>query len=290
MFMLMQIAMADAYGAGFEFAKFDVPSENTLQGYRFHNMEGTPPGHYTDDTQMSAALARVLLTHPEPMASDFAEGFFKTFKEDPRQTYARRFYEFLKSCETVEQFTTDIVPNSKRSGAAMRGGPVGLYSEISKLLRVAECHARVTHNTAEGIATAQVVACAVHYNAFVRGTHNAPEFFAFLDMHVPGYGWGTPWVGPVSVDGLPCTRAALTAYVENSSYTDMVQAAVDFTGDTDTVCAIAAAIASVDATYDFNPPAWMERDLEDGVFGKGWLKGLDLGLEELLRQERFRMK
>lgn len=285
MFMLTRIAMADAYGAGFEFAQFDVPTENTFEGYRLHNMEGTPAGNYTDDTQMSLAVARVLLTKDEPSARDFAEGFYKTFKDDPRVTYARRFHEFLSSCISVEQFISDIKPDSKRSGAAMRGGPVGLYGSIDKVLRLAERHARVTHNTDEGVATAQVVAAAVHYNAFVRGTADAPALFDFLNEKVPGYAWETPWIGRVSVDGLPCTRAALTAYSNNNSYAAMVQEAVDFTGDTDTVAAIAAAIASVDSTYALDHPRWMETDLEDGFFGKSYLLAFDEGLANLYKRE-----
>lgn len=285
MFMLMRIAMADAYGAGFEFAKFDVPTENTFEGYRLHNMEGTPAGNYTDDTQMSLAVARVLLTNEEPSARDFAEGFYKTFKDDPRVTYARRFHEFLSNCSSVDQFISEIKPDSKRSGAAMRSGPVGLYGDIDKVLRLAERHARVTHDTDEGVATAQVVAAAVHYNAFVRDTSGAPQFFDFLNEKVPGYAWETPWIGRVSVDGLPCTRAALTAYVNHKSFSSMVQEAVDFTGDTDTVAAIAAAIASVDRTYALDHPEWMETGLEDGFFGKSYLLGFDKGLEALYQRE-----
>lgn len=275
MFMLMKVAMADAYGAGFEFADFDVLSENKFEKYLYHSLEGVAPGSYSDDTQMSIAMAKVILDKDAPTALDFATSFFTTFKNDPRITYAGRFYKFLTTSTSGEQFLRDIKPESKRSGAAMRSGPVGLFSSIDKVLYLSDLHARITHNTPEGVATAQAVATAVHYNAFVKRFNPNISFFEYLDKMVPGFDWSTQWTGNVSVDGIPCVRAALTAYARNNSYSALLKDCVDFTGDTDTVCAIAAAIASVDENYVMDAPPWLIDGLENGPTGRPLLESLD---------------
>lgn len=283
MFQLSLIAMADAYGAGFEFARFNTAEHNTLTRYLKHNLEGTAPGSYSDDTQMSIAVARTVLEHDEPGKQEFIDAFVTTFKADPRATYAQGFYMFLCSCADGSDFAARIKPTSARSGAAMRVGPIGLYADIEKVMRVAKRQAQTTHDTPEGIASAQAVACAVHYNAHVKRRDNAPAFFDFLNDMVPGFSWETPWQGRTSVGGLPCARAALTAVSRNSRYTDLLKDCVNFGGDTDTVCAMAAAVAALDRNYDLDVPSWMVDGLEQGPYGRPMLERLD---DELLAHYR----
>jgi ADP-ribosylglycohydrolase len=275
MFQLTLIAMADAYGAGFEFARFNTAEHNTLTNYLKHNLEGTAAGSYSDDTQMSIAVARAVLAHEEPDAQDFIRSFVETFKADPRETYARGFYLFLCSCVDAADFAARIKPTSNRSGAAMRVGPIGLYADLAKVLRVAEMQARITHDTEEGIASAQVIAASVHYHAHARRHAGAGSLFDFLNAHVPGYEWEKAWQGRTNVDGFPCARAALTAVARNRRYTELLKDCVNFGGDTDTVCAMAAAIAALDPDYERDVPRWMVDNLESGPFGRPLLHDLD---------------
>lgn len=278
MFLLPYIALADAYGAGFEFANFDVQAANLMEGYRAHNLDDTPAGWYTDDTQMSLAVALTVTAHDAPTARDFATAFLDVFKADPRETYARHFFAFLTSCTDVDDFLSRIMPGSERSGAAMRAGPVGLYADIDRVLSVAECQARVTHNTDAGVASAQAVAVAVHHGAHAVHAGCTMPLVDYVNHHVPGYAWETPWSGRVSVDGIPCVRAALTAVRRNNSYASMLVDCVNFTGDTDTVAAIASAIAAVAPDYQLDVPSWMLSDIEQGVFGLPYVQAIDLRL------------
>lgn len=64
--MLLEIAIGDAYGAGFEYADSSyVRAKNNLVGYVRHPRHGIRPGHYTDDTQMSLAIAELILSGQE---------------------------------------------------------------------------------------------------------------------------------------------------------------------------------------------------------------------------------
>jgi ADP-ribosylglycohydrolase len=61
--MLLQLAIGDAYGAGFEYVDVDVvTARNDLSAYVQHPRQGIKPGCYTDDTQMSIAIAEAIIS------------------------------------------------------------------------------------------------------------------------------------------------------------------------------------------------------------------------------------
>lgn len=115
--MLLELAVGDAYGAGFEYADPDfIARHNDLCAYQKHPHHAILPGAYTDDTQMSIAVAEAIADDlpwtPETLAGKFVEAF----KRDPRVGYASRFYDFLRRVETGAQFLAEMVPASDRSG------------------------------------------------------------------------------------------------------------------------------------------------------------------------------
>ena len=58
--MLLELAIGDAYGAGFEYAD-EMIVNNNLSRYVEHPRFRLNPGSYTDDTQMSIAIAEVIV-------------------------------------------------------------------------------------------------------------------------------------------------------------------------------------------------------------------------------------
>jgi len=54
--MMIQLAIGDAYGQGFEYAN-EMIKYNDLKTYVKHPRHSLPPGCYTDDTQQSIAIA-----------------------------------------------------------------------------------------------------------------------------------------------------------------------------------------------------------------------------------------
>jgi len=60
--MIKEIAIADAYGAGFEFSPpKKVREKNNIIDYQEHDLYGFR-AKYTDDTQMSIAIAELLIS------------------------------------------------------------------------------------------------------------------------------------------------------------------------------------------------------------------------------------
>ena len=81
------------------------------------------------------------------------------------------------------QFLAEILPDSDRSGAAMRAGPIGVFPTIAEVIARCELQAAIMHHTPDGIHSA-VAALMTHY--FLYDLVPKAQLGAFLDLHVPG--------------------------------------------------------------------------------------------------------
>ncbi|MGK0390501.1 MAG: ADP-ribosyl-[dinitrogen reductase] hydrolase [Maribacter sp.] len=86
--MLLELTIGDAYGAGFEYAdKKIIEQHNNLKGYIQHPRHlGTKPGMYTDDAQMSLAIAELMISGLEWTKLNLANKFVEVFKRDERES------------------------------------------------------------------------------------------------------------------------------------------------------------------------------------------------------------
>ncbi len=279
--MLVELAVGDAYGAGFEFRNpLYVRAFNRLDRHRRPGLSVSKPGRYTDDTQMTIAVTEALLSGEAWSAELVAAHFVGAFKRDPRGGYAPRFGRFLRSVEDGDEFLDRIRPGSDRSGAAMRAGPLGVLADVGEVLDRAAVQARVTHDTPGGVSSAQAAALMVHYFAHRVG---APDgLTAFIVGHVPGE-WDRPWRGRVSMNGIECVRAAITAVSTHRSLAELLRGCVAYGGDVDTVATIALGAASWSVDYALDLPVVLLDGLEAGAFGRGYLEDLDRQLVALVR-------
>ncbi len=276
--MLLELAVGDAYGAGFEYAGRDlIEARNDLSWYVKHPRHETPPGFYTDDTQMSLAIAEALVSGEPWTPQRLADRFVEVFRRDPRTGYASRFYDFLRRMENGAQFLAEIVPRSDKSGAAMRAAPLGVLASVSEVRHKCRIQAAITHDTPDGINAAVAAALMTHYFLYDCGPKRGlPDF---LETHVPGYGWSEPWQGKVKSKGWMSVRAAVTAVTAHDRMSDLLRACIAFTGDVDTVATIALAAGSCSPEIEPDLPPSLIDGLENGAFGRDYLIALD---EELL--------
>jgi len=278
--MLVEMAIADAYGAAFEFIQFPAPGlTNNGDAYHLNPETGLGGGRYTDDTQMALALAEHILRGAPETRVALADSFLNAYQRDKRPGYSRRFQRALDTAESGEHLLSLIEPTSDRSGAAMRAGPIGLYRDLSHAMELASLQASVTHDTAEGRASASAVAAMVHFLRY--GLGNRKALGQFLDDKVPGFSWADDWTGPTSVRGVDCVRAAATIVRRATGLVDVLRRAVALGGDTDTVAAIAMFAASVCADLPNDLPASLYDGLEQGPFGRAYLEGVDRELSAL---------
>jgi ADP-ribosylglycohydrolase len=278
--MLLELAIGDAYGAGFEYASPDiVQCYNDLSRYVQHPRHQLKPGSYTDDTQMSLAIAQAIVAQepwtPEVLATRFVE----TFKRDPREGYASRFYQFLLKIRDGHEFLEAINWTSDKSGAAMRAAPMGVFPTVEKVIEAATIQAAITHNTPDGINAARAAALMSHYFIYQLGPKR--ELGKFLTAYVSGE-WSKPWQGEVKSKGWMSVRAAITAVMRNDSLSELLQDCIAFTGDVDTVAAIALAAASCSEEIKQDLPEHLIAGLENGSYGRDYIVALDRKLMSLV--------
>jgi ADP-ribosylglycohydrolase len=78
-------------------------------------------------------------------------------------------------------------------------------------------------------------------------------------------------------------RAAITALGASERMSDLLRRCVDFTGDVDTVAAIALAAGSCCAEIEQDLPAHLVYGLEDSAFGRTYIEELDARLLNQVR-------
>ncbi len=294
--MLLEIGVADAYCCAFEYARPNGHRQNDLRCFYSHPKWKQIPGKYTDDTEMSIAIAELLLERfewtslskykfPEWTPLNIATKFVEVFHRNHCRTgYSANFYHFLCSVKTGAEFLAKIKPDSSKSGAAMRACPLGIISDIDTMLEWCEIQARVTHNTDAGVAAAQAASLMTHY--LLYGLGPKAKVAEFVEAHIGGakfnHDFREPWDSKVGEQGLESVHAAIQTVQTSNSITEIMKKCVDYGGDTDTVAAIACGAASVCEEIKPDTPEHLILTLENGPYGKDYLVGLDDRLKTII--------
>lgn len=280
--MLVELAIGDAYAAAFEFVDRDLTRDHQLGDYARHPRHDIAPGRYTDDTQMSIAVAELIVSEAPFTRENLADCFVQAFQRDERPGYAKGFFEFLQGVKDGADFLARIRPTSDKNGGAMRSAPVGIFRTVAEVVDKAALQARLTHDTEEGAGAAVAVALMAHF--FLYGLGARGELPAFLASHAPGPAWSEPWTGKVDVKGYSAARAALGIVLEHDRLTAMLDQAVRLGGDTDTVAAIALGVGSCCREVQNDLPQRLLMGLEAGTYGREFLRDLDRRLLSLVNR------
>ncbi len=285
--MLLEAAIGDAYGAGFEYVSGDdlKTRPNDLTTYHSHPRHPIGNGRYTDDTEMSTAVVEAILNdnfHREGLA----DAFVAAFKREQRPGYAGRFYDFLKSVQTGVEFLSRIDPKSDKSGAAMRGWVCGVHHRIPDVLRTAKLQAQLTHDTPGGIRSAEAAAFMTHFFIYRRDTK---DHLTRALAHVTPGPWLTPFVGSVGSSGIEAVYAAVTAVTKHNSMSAILKECIGYGGDVDTVATIALGAASWSDEIKQDLPQVLIDNLEQGEWGAPYLRSLDQRLLEFVGDRQWRL-
>ncbi|MEO8612374.1 MAG: ADP-ribosylglycohydrolase family protein [Chloroflexota bacterium] len=280
--MLLELAIGDAYGAGFEYANRQLIRQfNDLSRYVQHPRHSTRPGQYTDDTQMTLAIVEAILSGEDWTPLNLAERFVDVFKRDPREGYAGSFHAFLRRSYSGEQFLRDITPGSDKSGAAMRAIPIGIFPIIPEVIEKATIQSAITHNTPDGIRAGVASALMAHYFIYGLGAKN--HLGEFIETHVEGE-WADPWRGQVGAKGWMSVKAAITVIHQHDSLSAMLRACVDYSGDVDTVATIALGAASCCPDVAHDLPQVLVDGLENVNYGRDYLVEMEAQLAALIER------
>lgn len=292
---LLGAFVGDAVGMPYEGqAGGGVPERLEMTGGR------SAAGTYTDDTQMMIALAESLLRCGGIEEGDLAATFRARF--DPLRGYGsgtRTVMGLWDQGVTVSEAAARIFDGqgSDGNGAAMRVAPVGVrfFAEQARVATEARRSALVTHAHPQGAdgAVVQAVAVAAAMGrrdplaAALTAVSTAPMrrrlqglaamTAAGLDPRKLG---GPDWA--VAYSAASSVPVAVVIGCRARSFEEAVTVAVRCGGDTDTVAAMAGAIAGARFGADSIPTRWYTA-LEDGEHGRSHVESLAIALAEASR-------
>lgn len=219
--------------------------------YEFDNLRTThfplfcKDSAFTDDTVMTVAVAEAFLTcPPDPADGESLAAFRRTLVElmhryghaYPDAGYGGRFRTWLARRETAPY-------NSFGNGSAMRVSAAGWYATtLEEALTLGRATAEVTHDHPEGIKGAEVTAGAI----FLART--GADKAAIRDFVTRSYAldFTLDEIRPTYAFNETCQNTvpqAMEAFLESRSFEDCIRLGVSVGGDTDTLCAIAGAVA-----------------------------------------------
>lgn len=223
-----------------------VGSTREWHNIKTEDFELVPIGsRFTDDTVMTLAVAEWLMTDPDHKAETLVACMQHLGRKYPNAGYGGMFIKWLAS-DNPQPY------NSFGNGSAMRVSPVGLYANtLEEALELARITASVTHNHPEGIKGAQAIAGCVflHKNILVGAEDKIRRFIAEkigydLDFNLEdirdSYRFDVTCQGSVPI--------AIKAYLERSGYPPekALRLAISMGGDSDTIGAMTASIASAE--------------------------------------------
>ena len=198
---------------------------------------------FTDDSVMTLAVADAFLSLP-PQASEVE---IRRFLVRSMQTYGRK-YPYAGYGGMFRRWLKDPNPQpygSYGNGSAMRvSSAAWLFDDLQTVRHMARLSAEVTHNHPEGIKGAEATASAIY---LARKGRTKAEIKSYIEENFhyhlsrtcdeirPGYH---------HVESCQETvPEAITAFLEGSSFEDVIRTAVSLGGDCDTLTAIAGSVA-----------------------------------------------
>ncbi|MGD9022675.1 MAG: ADP-ribosylglycohydrolase family protein [Deltaproteobacteria bacterium] len=253
-------------------------------------------GQYTDDTQMMIGILETLqeLSGFDPAVC--ARKFMQNF--EPWRGYGRRIFGVVERIGRGipwEEVGTDSFGN----GGAMRIAPIGCFyhNDTEALKENAILSARITHNHPEGIAGAVAQATAVglalqcglsqeaiqtgdFLDSIVDQVVEVDQRFAEYIADIKTIPKGSP-IGTIraisgryglTLKAIESVPAALAAFLLTDCFRDAVVLAVNLGGDTDTIGAMAGAVAGAYYGYEQIPESWLA-SLENGAKGREYVTG-----------------
>lgn len=266
--VLTGLAVGDALGMPFEMRKAtDRRLLDWNGGYGSSKYHKLGPGQFTDDTQMSLALAESIIARRGFDPKDAMTRYLHWF-----QTGARGAGKTIKAA-MQRYFEDPTVPSgivgSLGNGTVMRCAPIGVAYRHSPLLAstIARLDARLTHDSDEAAAASGCIAGMIAW--LLRGreiltARNLALEFCGSDAMREAVTLATtdPWDSRISPGAIQTAAIAMVAVVKTRSYIEAVESVIRLGGDTDTNAAVTGALAA--AHYGrYGIPSDLREGLED---------------------------
>lgn len=255
------LAIGDALGATTEFmtpgeikAKYKVHRKIIGGGWLY-----LKPGHVTDDTEMSIALGRAVLSNGEWDLKGIADNFVTWMKSKPvdiGSTCRRGIRDYMLK----GQMETPYNDWDAGNGAAMRMAPVALFTlgDEKALTQYAISQAHLTHNHPLSDAACTTIGRLIHQaiggcdrfqlHATTRELVAEHNNFRF-----------NKYQGNASSYVVDTLQTVFHYFFTTSDFEECLVAVVNQGGDADTTGAIAGMIAGAFYGMDAIPQRWLKK-------------------------------
>jgi len=293
---LLGLMLGDSLGFPFEgWSAEDIAAEYPTAAALLDRPPLPPPWPYTDDTEMAIGVAEALAQDGEIRPEGLSAAWGRNYTRGRPYGATRLVLEAILRGEDYQTLARTLFPGgSYGNGAAMRVAPVGLFfhHDLDLVWRQAELSALPTHAHPLAIEGAQLVALAVALavagrpldrNAFfdelLRRCQTA-EYRAKLaaaraiddPADLPALGNSVR-----AIDSAVTAIACFTLFPDNCLET--ITTAILLGGDTDTIAAMAGAIAGARGGAQSMPPTLLGQ-IEDGIRGRTYVAALAERLHE----------
>ena len=224
--------LGDIIGSPFEFDRGGKTKDFPLFSKR---------SEFTDDSVMTIAVADALMNagkDPENIRKLLIYSMQRWGRKYPDAGYGGMFIRWLGAMDPQPY-------GSYGNGSAMRVAPAGwLYDTLEETWKTARLTAEVTHNHEEGIKGAECVASVIF---LARNGKSKEEIRQFV-TDTFGYDLSRTCdeIRPTYHHVESCQETvpeAVTAFLEGSSFEDVIRTAVSLGGDCDTLTCIAGSMA-----------------------------------------------
>jgi poly(ADP-ribose) glycohydrolase ARH3 len=288
--------LGDSFGAGFEGMTPDMARTH------LHRISEKVPRTYTDDTDMTLALAESIVESGRVDPGDIAQKFSEHC--DLTRGYGIGTIKAilaLRSGAAWHQVSRVVFEKgSFGNGAAMRVSPVGLFyhHDLEALRKSATDQANITHTHPLGQWGAVMQASAVRLAMLEDSQKPFKREQMIVELRE------VLWPGPVEYqkalnemenmlvqekrfdtrevakrlgNGIEAHRsvpgASYVAFTHSLNFREAIQAAITLGGDTDTIAGMVGAIVGAHVGERGLPKEWLEQ-LEDGSRGRSFARNL----------------
>ena len=203
----------------------------------------SPDSTYTDDSVMTLAVADAFLSVP----AEATDEEIRRQLVQSMQYYGRK-YPYAGYGGMFRRWLEDPNPQpygSYGNGSAMRvSSAAWLFDDLETVRHMARLSAEITHNHPEGIKGAEATACGIF---LARTGYSKAEIKEYIEI-LFDYDLSRTCdeIRPSYHHVESCQETvpeAITAFLEGSSFEDVIRTAVSLGGDCDTLTCIAGSIA-----------------------------------------------
>lgn len=225
--------------------------------YEFHNIKTknfplfSQGCDYTDDTIMTAAVAKALMLSREEQSENSENGKgFHEFLIEVMQDFGKRYPNptgaYGGSFAIWLRQATPKPYGSYGNGSAMRVSPCGLAAvTIEEAKALARASASVSHNHPEGIKGAEAVASAIF---LAKCGKSKEEIRQYINKHYYKLNFTLDSIREAYRFDGSCQGSvpqAIVAFLESADFEDAIRNIISIGGDCDTTGAITGSIAWV---------------------------------------------